>query len=314
MRRWIAIAVLLAMTMTLCACGMSAEKQAEMERETLDMLKDVNVGDEVRFGVYDGEPIEWVVAVKMEGLYLLVASDEVTKRPYNDEPGSWESKKDSYHYNEWSYCSLRGWLNGDFYERAFGDAAKEAIVTCHVINDVKEAYSKHGGEDTYDKVFILSYGETAKYMGPLGRAKLEKSTTYWLRVPVGTNGLSALCYSDALAGGFNSEDLNVVGSGKRVEEADGVRPAIWVTDRGLLDVEIYADPATEEGKHGLSTSVLEDLYGATAPTGTNRCILCNGTGWAVSYYGESAMEAYVNGQPDYSFIKCPMCKGTGYTD
>ena len=63
MRRWIAIAVLLAMTMTLCACGMSAEKQAEMERETLDMLKDVNVGDEVRFGVYDGEPIEWVVAV-----------------------------------------------------------------------------------------------------------------------------------------------------------------------------------------------------------------------------------------------------------
>ena len=41
------------------------------------------------------------------------------------------------------------------------------------------------------------------------------------------------------------------------------------------------------------------------------CVNCGGLGYVKSYYGESWLEAFLAGEPDYQLIKCPLCNGKG---
>ena len=43
------------------------------------------------------------------------------------------------------------------------------------------------------------------------------------------------------------------------------------------------------------------------------CSMCNGTGKVKYYYGDSALEAALNGHNDYEYGPCTSCDGTGYT-
>ncbi len=43
------------------------------------------------------------------------------------------------------------------------------------------------------------------------------------------------------------------------------------------------------------------------------CSMCNGTGKVKYYYGESSLEAALNGKNDYEYGPCTSCNGTGYT-
>ena len=42
-----------------------------------------------------------------------------------------------------------------------------------------------------------------------------------------------------------------------------------------------------------------------------KCVVCNGTGYVKYYYGNSDLEAYLNGYDPYWFGKCTSCDGTG---
>ena len=79
---------------------------------------DLDVGDEYTFGKYHGEEIEWEVIsrnflveegkiqVQLYSIYVLDC------RPF-DEDGDEVS---------WAECSLREWLNNDFFKEAFSAA------------------------------------------------------------------------------------------------------------------------------------------------------------------------------------------------
>ena len=57
----------------------------------------------------------------------------------------------------WENCSLRAWLNDDFYNTAFTDEEKEKINTKTVKNGENPFYSDStASADTLDKVFLLS--------------------------------------------------------------------------------------------------------------------------------------------------------------
>ena len=56
----------------------------------------------------------------------------------------------------WETCTLRTWLNEDFYNSAFSDSEKEMIVTRKLKNPDYGAKGASGGNDTEDKVFLLS--------------------------------------------------------------------------------------------------------------------------------------------------------------
>lgn len=76
-------------------------------------------------------------------------------------------------YISWENCTLRSWLNNEFYNTAFSDSDKERIVTAH--NENPDSYGVFkasnsdrylwgkGGNATDDKVFLLSITEVSEY-------------------------------------------------------------------------------------------------------------------------------------------------------
>ncbi len=59
----------------------------------------------------------------------------------------------------WETCTLRSWLNDVFYNDAFISSEQEKIVTTTVVNEDNGGYGTEGGNDTQDKIYLLSSKE-----------------------------------------------------------------------------------------------------------------------------------------------------------
>ena len=59
----------------------------------------------------------------------------------------------------WETCSLRNWLNTDFYESAFNEEEKRLIEETRILNADNPVHRTPGGNSTPDKVFLLSLDE-----------------------------------------------------------------------------------------------------------------------------------------------------------
>ena len=124
-------------------------------------------GSIVTFGRYeqDGdeangpEPIEWIVLDVQDGKALLLSRYGLDHLPYHakDEKTTWEG------------CTLRKWLNSDFLQAAFTPEELESIPETKVDNSKSQGFSRwkkaKGGNDTLDRVFLLSCAEANRYLG-----------------------------------------------------------------------------------------------------------------------------------------------------
>lgn len=72
-------------------------------------------------------------------------------------------------------CSLREWLNEEFYNSAFSNSEKEQILSVTVPADKNPEYDTNSGNDTEDKIFLLSVSEAKKY---LGKKRLQNHKIY----------------------------------------------------------------------------------------------------------------------------------------
>ena len=94
---------------------------------------------------------------------------------------------DAKRYNEsftevtWETCSLRKWLNEDFYSSAFNAEEQAKIKTVHLVNDNNPSWGTTGGKDTDDKVWLLSINEVCDYFST------EKLYSYF------TDDISRMC-------------------------------------------------------------------------------------------------------------------------
>lgn len=73
-----------------------------------------------------------------------------------------------YSTDTWDTCSIRGWLNGEFFDTAFDAAEQGAVLLTDVDNSRSQGLSgwdTDGGSDTQDRVFLLSYAEANRYLG-----------------------------------------------------------------------------------------------------------------------------------------------------
>lgn len=123
------------------------------------------VGNYVSFGTYpqtkagnDATPIEWLVLARDGNKALLISRYGLDAQRYNKDNTS----------VTWETCTLRTWLNGMFYNKAFSSAEQAVILTTNVNNSKSQCYSgwnTSGGNNTQDKVFLLSYAEANKYFG-----------------------------------------------------------------------------------------------------------------------------------------------------
>ena len=140
------------------------EQETEVTEPTMNdetVLKGVEVGDYIEFGAYEQdnntsngeEPIEWRV-LEVEGNRALLISEKAL---------------DCVEYNEmwaditWEDCTLREWLNNEFINEAFSSSEKSQIPTVKVEAEDNPEYGTEAGNDTEDKVFLLSIDEAEKY-------------------------------------------------------------------------------------------------------------------------------------------------------
>ena len=178
------------------------------------------------------QPIKWrVLAVDGDEL-LLLADKNLDNQKYN-------SKSTSIAWND---CTLRKWLNDTFLEDAFSSVEQQEIHEVTIINKDNPQYKTKGGEDTTDKIFLLSIEEASKqeYGFDIGfdksrNTRSSESTNY-----VRQNGDSL--YRDRIYGywwlrspGMDSRYASIVSSsgyaychGASVSEQHVVRPALYI--------------------------------------------------------------------------------------
>ena len=152
----------LALALVFAAAAM-AEGQDNADREAkLEPYR--TVGAHVPFGSYpqtesgeDQTPIEWLVLEVDEENHkaLLLTYYGLDSKRYHRERENMT----------WERCSLRAWLNDDFLNAAFTEEEQKAILLTDVDNSLAQCYGWGiaGGNDTQDRLFLLSYAEAHKY-------------------------------------------------------------------------------------------------------------------------------------------------------
>ena len=95
------------------------------------------------------KPIKWRV-LQNDGKTLFIAAD----RGLDCE--DFNKFSDDF---IWEGCRLRNWLNGSFYTTAFSSEEQNAIVEQNIVNDDNPKYGTEGGNNTTDRVYLLSIGE-----------------------------------------------------------------------------------------------------------------------------------------------------------
>ena len=205
----------------------------------------VAVGDHVWFGAYpqtaagtDETPIEWLVLDRDGDDVLLLSRYGLDCMPYHDRLEA----------TAWSKCSLRAWLNDEFFYNAFTFEERQGVLSAFVDNSAAQGcagWLTSGGRNTIDRVFLLSYAEANRYFGltysddnassraaptdyalTRGAYAAEDCTTedgahagfWWLRSP-------GYAYQSRAAGVYHDGtlDFDAVTYNRAC-----VRPAIWV--------------------------------------------------------------------------------------
>ena len=125
--------------------------KTEKERRWQAQLKNAAIGSYVIFGAYEqdnnlangNEEIEWLVLARENNRLLIISRNALDSKPYNTEDVS----------VTWETCTLRTWLNQDFYNTAFSSEEQEMIPTVTVKAEKNNIYGPDPGNDTQDRVF-----------------------------------------------------------------------------------------------------------------------------------------------------------------
>lgn len=185
------------------------------------LFSKVTVGDTIVFGSYElddnatngKERIEWLVLAKEDDTILVISRYGVDWQKYNGEETS----------TSWEKCTLRSWLNHDFFYSAFSEKEQTIILTTTVSADENPEYNVNPGSDTQDKMFLLSILEADKYFNSnrerTCRFIAQDAWFWWLRSPGETLDNAATVDRD---GSINKEgaQVNIVNI--------LVRPAMWI--------------------------------------------------------------------------------------
>ena len=209
-------------------------------------IADALVGDVVMFGRFEQdnktangpEDIAWTVLAERDGAKLLLAREGLMPMAFS------KTDKEA----TWNTSTVRSWLNNGFYAIAFNADERSRILTVHLENPDNPEYGTEGGEDTDDRVFLLSIDELNEYLpvqedriaGPTAFAKAKgafvsdtnRNTWWMLRSPGMDLGHSAIVNSWGFSGGVYP-NVDVPYEGEQINVPDDcLRPALWVVPEG----------------------------------------------------------------------------------
>ena len=124
------------------------------------------------------EPIEWLVLEKDDESALLLSRNVLDSVLYHER----------YEEVTWETCTLREWLNTEFVNTAFTEEDQARLVLTTVTADPGRTKKTDQGNDTQDRVFLLSYEEVKRLLpeenmrkGFLTPYAMERGK--WLAIP-----------------------------------------------------------------------------------------------------------------------------------
>lgn len=156
------------------------------------------------------QDIEWIVLSVQNDKMLVVSKYAITMKRYH---GEWE-------HITWENCTLREWLNNDFFNEAFSKKEKNQILETEVTNGI--SLDVDGGNDTKDRIFLLSIDEANEYLNPSSRECYRlngEHVEWWLRSP----GKDQYCAASM----YPTHEI-IRRSNDVYFRACGVRPAMWI--------------------------------------------------------------------------------------
>ena len=226
--------------------GDSEEKIEEIRaKKNFSRLKDVKVGDYITFGVYEQdnnednglEEIEWKVLDIEENKILVISKYALDCKPYNSQ------KKEC----TWEESFLRNWLNISFRCDAFSLWESDCICYTDVIAHNNPEYNTNSGNDTQDKIFLLSITEVNEYF-TTDAARECLATRYaksegvysnengfcmwWLRTPGDSDDTAAYVRTSGDVSVYGNDVCGLyydvlIDYGYR--DGYAVRPAMWIS-------------------------------------------------------------------------------------
>ncbi len=221
--------LLLAVVLAVAACGCGKKLNDNNEATTTS----IEIGSVIVLGNYEQdnniengkEPIEWIILENNNNQCLVVSKYLLDSKRYHDEDT----------FVTWENCDLRAWLNESFYQEAFGTEDMKHILVSDITNQDNDEYKIDGGNDTSDKVFLLSSSQaetyvTKKYFSQaegteyakengLNQNKSLEFSWWWLRSPG--------CTADQADYVTVYGETN--GTGCACMNYGGIRPAMWVS-------------------------------------------------------------------------------------
>ena len=200
----------------------------------------MKIGDIIKFGKYD-----WRIIDIQDEKVLIITKNIV-------EMGNYHGKRfDNKVKITWADCDLRKYLNIKFFDK-FNSEEKEKIISVNNQNPDNPWYLTKGGEETQDKIFLLSLYEVCHYFGD-STEKLQNTTGKRLQISNKKNHISDVNDNNRMAKNDNGEyecwllrspgcfafqvagvyvDGEVAVEGMPVchpdKEKMGIRPALWM--------------------------------------------------------------------------------------
>ena len=219
----------------------SEDKAAEcLYRKQAESLYDLRKDDIIKFGQYEQddnvkngkEEIEWQALDVKDGKVLVVSLYALESKAYHSP---WQDVT-------WETCTLRKWLNDSFLNTAFGAQHQNLIPAVTVPADANPNYKTNPGNDTNDKVFLLSLREAETYFPDSYERRCEKSekvhratddetchndSWWWLRTPSFRQNEAVIVRQYNATSDFSNLPVcNTYGA---------VRPAMWIDLEKIYD-------------------------------------------------------------------------------
>lgn len=140
----------------------SIHKQNNMPSEKIIMFGTYEQDGNISNGA---EPVEWLVLEEMEDKILVISRYGLDCQKYNQECTT----------ITWENCTLRNWLNNEFYNTAFREEEKASIIDTTIYT--AENKYKSGAATTTDNIFCLSKEEAYTYFAS-DKLRAAKPTAY----------------------------------------------------------------------------------------------------------------------------------------
>ncbi|MPW25439.1 LPXTG cell wall anchor domain-containing protein [Alkalibaculum sp. M08DMB] len=228
-----ALAIALSTVMIICAVNFVPGSVIEVKADA-PTVKDVNLGfGGIKNPTSTGtDATAWAGSKVYYGSHLWRVLDK-SGFLFSEEFLGMRAYNNTYNSITWEGCTLRAYLNGTnnaggagtLLGNTFTTAEQGAINLSTVTNENNPVYGTLGGNDTTDKLFLLSLAEVNNATYGFG-SHFTKSALYWwwLRSP-GFNGMYGAEVSHS---GF----VNV--EGLLVDNSQGVRPAFHLNLSSVL--------------------------------------------------------------------------------